>query len=119
MLKTTSKFRNNAQFFYPQNYSDKSDKTNANADVLSRLPLPEHVGEVPVPEELVLLTEDLQNSPVKTDQIKIWTSHDPTLWIVKKFVPQGWVDTKDSNIQPYHHIKTELSVQDGCLLWGS
>ena len=106
-----------AAYHYDINY--KSGKTNANADVLSRLPLPEYAGEVPVPEELVLLMEGLQNSPVKADQIKIWTSHDPTLSIVKKFVLQGWVETKDPNIQPYHHRKTELSVQDGCLLWGS
>ena len=49
----------------------------------------------------------------------MWTSHDPTLSTVKKFVLQGWLDTKDPNIQPYHHRKTELSVQDGCLLWGN
>ena len=103
-----------AAYHYDINY--KLGKTNANADVLSRLPLPEYAGEVPVPEELVLLMEGLQNSPVKADQIKIWTSHDPTLSIVKKFVLQGWVETKDP---PYHHRKTELSVQDGCLLWGS
>ena len=105
-----------AAYHYDINY--KSGKTNDNADVLSRLPLPEQAGEVPVPE-LVLLKEGLQNSPVKADQIKTWTSHDPTLSTVKKFVLQGWVDTKDPNIQPYYHRKTELSVQDGCLLWGS
>ena len=106
-----------AAYHYDINY--KSGKTNANADVLSRLPLPEQAGEVPVPEELVLLMEGLQNSPVKADQIKMWTSHDPTLLTVKKFVLQGWLDTEDPNIQPYYHRKTELSVQDGCLLWGS
>ena len=106
-----------AAYHYDINY--KSGKTNANGDVLSRLPLPEQAGEVPVPEELVLLMEGLQNSPVKADQIKMWTSHDPTLLTVKKFVLQGWLDTEDPNIQPYYHRKTELSVQDGCLLWGS
>ena len=106
-----------AAYHYDINY--KSGKTNANADVLSRLPLSEQAGEVPVPEELVLLMEGLQNSPVKADQIKMWTSHDPTLSTVKKFVLQGWLDTKDPNIQPYYHRKTELSVQDGCLLWGN
>ena len=28
------------------------------------------------------------------------------------------MDTKYPSIQPYYHRKTELSVQDGCLLWG-
>ena len=41
--------------------------------VLSRLPLPIHVGEVTVPEEITLLLEGLQTSPVNADQIKTWT----------------------------------------------
>ena len=73
-----------ATYHYDINY--KSGKTNANADVLSRLPLLKQAGKVPVPEELM---EGLKNSPVKADQIKTWTSHDPTLSTVKKFVLQG------------------------------
>ena len=38
---------------------------------------------------------------------------------MKKLVLQGWINTKDPNIQPYHHRKEEISVQNGCLLWGS
>ena len=104
---------------YHYDISYKPGKANANADVLSRLPLPDHVGEVPIPEEIVLLLESLQTSPVTADQIKTWTNHDPTLSRVKKLVLQGWIDTKDLNIQPYQRRKEELSVQDGCLLWGS
>ena len=103
---------------YHYDISYKPGKANANADVLSRLPLPGHAGEVPVPEEIVLLLEGLQTSPVSANHIKTWTNNDPTLARVKKLVLQGWVDTKDPLIQPYQHRKDELSVQDGCLLWG-
>ena len=68
---------------YHYDISYKPGKANANADVLSRLPLPDHVGEVPIPEEIVLLLEGLQTSPVTADQIKTWTNHDPTLSRVK------------------------------------
>ena len=54
-----------------------------------RLPLPEHAGEVTIPEELVLLMEGFQNSPVNADQIQTWSSHDPTLSKVKKLVLRG------------------------------
>ena len=66
--------------------------------VFSRLPPPIHVGEVPVPEEITLLLEGLQTSPVNADQIKAWTNHDPILPRVKKLVVQGWVDFMDPNI---------------------
>ena len=75
------------------------------------------MGEVSIPEEIVLLLEGLQTYPVTADQIKTWTNHDPTLSRVKKLVLQVWIDTKDLNIQPYQCRKEEVIVQDGCLLW--
>ena len=35
---------------------------------------------------------------------------------------QGWVDTSDTsdpNLLPYQCRKQELSVEDGCVLWGN
>ena len=42
----------------------KPGSQHANADVLSRLPLPDHPTSVPLPQETVLLMEVLQASPV-------------------------------------------------------
>ena len=64
----------------------KPGKEHANADVLSRLPLPESPGEVPLPGETILLMESLQMSPVTAVQIKSWTDRDPVLSRVCKFV---------------------------------
>ena len=45
-------------------------KENMNADVFSQLLLPVHLKEVPTPEELVLLIENLEISPITLTQIK-------------------------------------------------
>ena len=34
-------------------------------------------------------------------------------------VLQGWVDTSDPNLLPYQRRKQELSIEDGCVLWGN
>ena len=34
-------------------------------------------------------------------------------------IQQGWHFTNDSDFKPYLRRKDELSVYDGCILWGS
>ena len=48
--------------------------TNAhgNADAMSRLPVPTSVGNPPIPTELVLLMEFLENRPLTASHIKEW-----------------------------------------------
>ena len=70
---------------------------HANADVLSRLPLPVQPKEVPMPKELVFLMEGLEISPVTVKQIKVWTDHDPVLATVRRFFKQGWPKSVDPN----------------------
>ena len=94
-------------------------KEHANADLLSRLPLPEQPKEIPMPEELVLLMETMEFSPVTVKQIKTWTERDPVLSTVRRFVKQGWPKSVKPEFRPYHARKLELSIQDDCLLWGS
>lgn len=74
---------------------------HSNANVLSRLPLPESVRETPQPGETVLLMESLQSSPVNSNQIKRWTDHDPILSKVRDFTLQGWQHSSDEQLQPY------------------
>ena len=89
---------------------------------MSRLPLPDPLPEVPDPPEMVLLMEHLASTPVSAQQIKRLTDRDPVLSEVKKFVLQGWPlrsDPMSEDLLPFTRRKLELSVQDGCLLWGS
>ena len=60
-------------------------KAHANADALSRLPLPVESATIETLPELVLLTEHLKDSPVMTKDIHSWTRKDPKLANVQQF----------------------------------
>ena len=92
---------------------------NSNADAMSRLPLPGPTGEPPVPAETVLLLDHLNASPVTAAQIRKWTSHDPRLARVLRLIQEGWPSECEKELQPFRSRHTELSVQDGCILWGN
>lgn len=99
----------------------RAGKDHANADAFSRLPLPEAPVDIPVPQETVLLMEQLATSPVSAAQIRSFIDKDPLLSKVKKFVQSGWPSQEPEEgpeILPYRRRKEELSLEDGCLLWG-
>ncbi|XP_061759522.1 uncharacterized protein K02A2.6-like [Nerophis ophidion] len=57
---------------------------------------------------------------VSTKEVSQWTRRDPVLSRVYQFTQQGWPEQNtDAVFQPYVVRQTELSVQDGCILWGS
>ena len=49
------------------------------------------------------------------------THRDPVLSRVRDYVLRGWTSSTDvdPDLQPYKRKLSELSVQDGCLLWGN
>ena len=93
----------------------------ANADALSRLPLPDHPQIIPEPAETVLLMNELSHSPTSAIDIRTWTSKDPTLSQVLRATLRGWREgtPKDPELTPYYDRRHELSVVDGCILWGN
>ena len=97
----------------------KPGNENSNADVLSRLPLPESPSSVPIPGETIFLMDTLQASPVDATQICNCTSKDPILAKARTLILQGLTYTPDKDLQPFQLRKEELSVHDGCGLLGS
>jgi len=71
------------------------------------------------PTELVLLMEHLADSPVTAKQIQTWTRRDPTLSTVLHYLQYGWPDKVPANLSSYSSKSTELSVHEGCILWGN
>ena len=104
---------------YEYTITFRGTKLHGNADTLSRLPLPNAPAEVPMEPELVLLLQHLDESPVTVNDIRKWTKRDPLLAQVLQFVEQGWPHKFDSSLAPYSSRSTELSVLDGCILWGA
>ena len=99
----------------------RNTTAHANADALSRLLLPETIPEARIPPELVLLVDHLNSSPVSADQICEVTKCDPQLSNILQFVQQGWPSRSLDGVHwpMFFERKDQLSVQDGCLLWGA
>ena len=96
----------------------KSGHSHGNADALSRLPLP--VTTRVEAEESVLLLREVEDFPLTANQISNWTHRDPVLAHVKEYLLRGWPQSiDDPELIPYTSRKNELSVQDGCVLWGA
>ena len=76
---------------------------------------------VPVPGNLLLLLEHLDTvSPVTAKQIKTWTDKDVVLAQVRRYVLHGCPSQEPKGgLQQYWRRKEELSVLDGCILWGA
>ena len=99
-------------------YNYQPGPEHANADSLSRLPLPEIHSQIPVPEEIVLMLENLHTSPITLAQVRLWKERDPLLSRVKRSVMQGWEPINDVELKPFVHRQEQLSIQEGCILGG-
>ena len=99
----------------------RNTSAHANADALSRLPLPTQPALDQPPPELVLLADQLSSSPVTAKHIQVQTNKDVTMATALQYVLQGWPNRLEpqSALQPYFERRTELSIFQGCLLWGS
>ena len=105
------------------NYTIKFQKgsDNLTADAVSRLPLPTTRTEPPRLTEVVHLMEYLDTTPVTSECIRKWTESDTVLAKVKQMILSGWPEKSpaDEKVHPFFHRKCELSVEGGCVLWGS
>ena len=97
----------------------RNTHAHSSADALSRLPLPETQKESKTPPELVLLMDHLEDSPVTACHIVVWTRRDPVLSQILNYVERVWPNKCDKSLSTYGSKRNELSVHQGCLMWGS
>ena len=98
----------------------KKGKTLCNADALSRLPHPVTTATDDTCTELVNLVQHMSSTCVSALHIKDWTTKDPLLSKVRRFIQLGWPNNvTEVPCKPYFSRKGELSVLDGCILWGT
>ena len=69
--------------------------------------------------EQVLMMDVLDDTLVDATQIKRWTAKDVILSQVHEYTLKGWPAQTDVRFKPYQQRKMELSVRDGCVLWGA
>ena len=94
-------------------------KAHGNADGLSRLSLKNGMGSNSVPVSTVFNIHQLAALPVTSRQIAEATRRHPILSRVLHYTKVGWPAVlTEQTMQPYWSRRNELSVEQGCLLWG-
>ncbi len=104
---------------YEYTLTFRNTEAHANADALSRLPLPEEPDPSTTPPEVVLLMEYLDDLPVTANDIRHETRKDPILSKVHQYLRVGWPKERDKELERFSSKRIELSIQDDCILWGS
>ena len=94
-----------------------SGTSNYCADCMSRLPLPDQPVDSAEKVHVLVQTEEL---PVTALQIAKESLKDQQLAAVMKSVQQGhWPGTSTVNLTSFRKRRDELSIIDGCILWGT
>ena len=106
---------------YDYEFKYRRGVENGNADALSRLPLQE-TGETDVEDNSyasIHLTE-LERSPVTAKDVKFFSRRDPLVSKVIDIVARNnRMELKQAAFSKFAEKSEELTVEDGCLLWGS
>ena len=95
----------------------KSTEDHANADGLSRLPLPRQT--IGSEEASIFNIKQMEALPVTAMKLRRCTRYDPVLSRVLKFTKRGWPNaTPSEDLKPYFDRREEISIESECLLWG-
>ena len=99
----------------------RSGQLLGTADALSRLPLSSPTDSTPVPADWTHLVNFLDASPVTSEDIRHFTRTDPFLSKVHRYCEQGWPSSTLGypDLQSFARRRDELSIQNGCVLWGT
>ena len=95
----------------------KRTHDHANADGLSRLPLPVTQSIEPTDAEVFTVAQ-VDSLPVTSAQLGLATRRDPLLSKVWLYTKSGWPQQIPECLEPYRRRRHELSLQGDCLLWG-
>ena len=92
-------------------------KDQGNGDGLSTLPLAEAPEEDPTPGDTILMLHPFFDRNYSF--IHPTLDEDPVVSMVRRMVPRGWRTRTNEQSKPLKCRNSELSVEDGCILWGN
>lgn len=90
----------------------------ANADALSRLPIPSDT-EVESSIQSIFSLNFTNEIPLSFDDVKLHTQQDPILSQVYKYVMNGFPSKIPDHIQVYKSKEQSLSTENECLFYGN
>ena len=105
-----------ASYNYQIEYRKSS--AHANADSMSRLPLSQEWSPASENVECYFLEAEVISN-VTHEMIQKKTSLDPVLSKVYRYCQTGWPRTVDAALTPYASRRSELTTEQGCVLWGT
>jgi len=109
-----------ALFLSSYNYTIefRPTKAHANADGLSRLPLPTQDDGESLSEVSVFNVSQINTLSVSVIDLCKATRSDPVLGKVYYYLQKGWPRLCPDLLKPFWSRRNELSVEEGCILWG-
>ena len=91
---------------------------HGNADGLSRLPRQGVVPESTSADPKIFNVSQMEALPVNVRQLRAATRSDRTLSKVFRYTQSGWPHQIPQKLKPFADRRNELTVEEGCLLWG-
>ncbi|XP_021359256.1 uncharacterized protein K02A2.6-like [Mizuhopecten yessoensis] len=122
-VTTAARLQRYAMFLAGHDYSIeyRTTKLHGNADGLSRMTLDPKVQseeEDILDDTHVYQVSQLEQLPVTANRLRKETMKDAMLSRVYDAAMRGWSDAVDKELHAYYERRNEVTVQQGCLLWG-
>ena len=96
----------------------RSTHAHANADGLSRLPIPDGRQEGNLADVTAFVIGQLEALPMQATEVEDASRADPILGKVLEFLRQGWPKRIPDEVAPFWRRKDELSIEGDCIMWG-
>ena len=97
----------------------RATAAHANADGLSRLPLPDSEPLDQFQDVNMFNILSIDTLPVTSKDIQQATRRDPLLSKVVTYVQSGWPTVVPNEMKPFKSRETELGLEGNCLMWGN
>lgn len=123
---SSSRLQRYAIFLSGYDYTIKyrNTKLHGDADGLSRMPQKSRVPDANDSEEDIMdeahifQVSQMERLPVTSSQLRKETSKDKLLAVVYDAAMRGWNKPEDKTLLPFYERRNEITVHQGCLLWG-